>query len=104
MEVEGIGGPGAETAEEEEPVARAELSHKADGVLDWVGILPFCVRLASRANNDGTLPPDEEVLQGLLGRGQHALGDGVSGLRSRRRHGGCLSAFVGSLRHVQVYE
>lgn len=77
MEVKGISGPGAEADNEEDPVLEGELGHEADGVLERFGIPPLSSLLAVLVVDDDALLPDEEVLEGLLGRGQDALGHGV---------------------------
>lgn len=77
VEVKGISGPGAEADDEEDPVLERELGHQTDGVLERVGIPPFSSLLTMLVVDDDALLPDEEVLEGLLGRGQDALGHGI---------------------------
>lgn len=69
VEIKGVGGPGAEAHDEEDPVAQGELPQQADGVLDRVGGDPFGACLAVGVYDRDTLFPAEEVAPGLFGCG-----------------------------------
>lgn len=62
MEVEGIGGPGGEAHDEEEPVAPGELGKQADGVAQWDGPRPLRASLAELVGDNNTLLEVEQVV------------------------------------------
>ena len=87
VEIKGIGRPGCQSHQKEKPVPCGELGHQTDGVLDRFWRVPFRMRLSILVDHFDSLLPDEEVLEGLTGCGNGALGNGVRDL-IRGRHRG----------------
>jgi hypothetical protein len=77
VEIEGVSGPGGEADNEEEPAAAGQLGEQANGVAQRHRACPLGARLAELVRHDDALLEVEQVMPGLPGRCQHALGDGV---------------------------
>src|SRR5699024_1042229 len=82
VEVKGVRGPGRETAEKEDPALGREHAEKLEGILDTFEIPPLACGLAVLIANQDSPFPNEEILQGLLGRRDNAPDQRFRRLRS----------------------